>query len=274
MAELSRQIFPVGNARIEVILGGSGQPIVCTTHPIEGAGVQRCRWHAQHARAVGVMPRGIEGSSPAHGKEELSTERLIQDMEAVRRSLGYQRWVVEGYSGGCTVALAYALSYPHALEGLIVGFGAANYRDMSRKSRSILSPAYPAYQQMLANAARQLETAPETENHHWQQLADQLWVLIREQQPAIMLPGTPNEHLTAYLEYIGSFDVCARLRDIRVPTLVVCGRHDPLIPTDMCLELHRGIPGAELLLLEQSGHGVSEAEMELFHDTVKGFLSP
>jgi pimeloyl-ACP methyl ester carboxylesterase len=46
----------------------------------------------------------------------------------------------------------------------------------------------------------------------------------------------------------------ARLRDIHVPTLIIHGRNDPLIPPRRSEQLHRGIVGSKLLILEGMGH--------------------
>ncbi len=45
-----------------------------------------------------------------------------------------------------------------------------------------------------------------------------------------------------------------RLGDIDVPTLVIHGEEDPIFPPGHAEALQREIPGAELLLLKQTGH--------------------
>jgi pimeloyl-ACP methyl ester carboxylesterase len=44
------------------------------------------------------------------------------------------------------------------------------------------------------------------------------------------------------------------LRDIRVPTLVLCGRQDQLTPLDCSDEMAHAIPGATLVIIEDCGH--------------------
>jgi hypothetical protein len=62
-----------------------------------------------------------------------------------------------------------------------------------------------------------------------------------------------------HLEAVARVDVRHRLDEIRVPTLVVCGRHDPLAPAADCAALRDGIPGAEPLVLEHTAHGGASA---------------
>jgi pimeloyl-ACP methyl ester carboxylesterase len=46
----------------------------------------------------------------------------------------------------------------------------------------------------------------------------------------------------------------ANLRNIHVPTLIIHGKNDPLIPPRRAEQLHRGIAGSKLLILEEMGH--------------------
>jgi pimeloyl-ACP methyl ester carboxylesterase len=48
----------------------------------------------------------------------------------------------------------------------------------------------------------------------------------------------------------------ARLGEVRVPTLVIHGTEDPLFPYAHAQALAREIPGAKLLPMEQTGHGL------------------
>ncbi|MEU6290935.1 alpha/beta hydrolase [Streptomyces sp. NPDC046988] len=64
----------------------------------------------------------------------------------------------------------------------------------------------------------------------------------------------------------------AALRELAVPALVVVGRHDVICGPRWGLELHELIPGARLLLLENSGHLGHVEEPGLFADGVRRFV--
>lgn len=49
-------------------------------------------------------------------------------------------------------------------------------------------------------------------------------------------------------------DSRSSLTRISCPTLVLCGRHDVLTPPSLHEDMARRIPGAELVILEESGH--------------------
>jgi proline iminopeptidase len=63
-----------------------------------------------------------------------------------------------------------------------------------------------------------------------------------------------------------------RLGSVRAPTLVLVGRHDPEAPPPCSEELATGIPGAELVVFERSGHFPFIEETPRFVDTVGAFL--
>lgn len=66
---------------------------------------------------------------------------------------------------------------------------------------------------------------------------------------------------------------CAdRLGEVRAPTLVLAGRHDPEAPLPCSEELARGIPDARLVVFERSGHSPFIEEAPLFARTVGAFL--
>ena len=56
---------------------------------------------------------------------------------------------------------------------------------------------------------------------------------------------------------IARVDSRPSLADIRVPTLVVAGREDQLMPVEWLQELASGIPGAQLEVIEDCGHMAS-----------------
>ena len=63
------------------------------------------------------------------------------------------------------------------------------------------------------------------------------------------------------------------LGSLTVPTLVVVGRHDVICGVRWAEELHRLIPGSELLILENSGHFGHLEEPEAFSPAVTRFVT-
>ena len=273
MPSLISQLVDVDGATLEVFRGGAGYPVVCGSQP-HGPDPETSTWYAQHTEVMYVMPRGHGRSSPARDPAEMRLSSMIRDQDAVRRAFGIERWVLEGYSGGSQLALTYALTFPEAVAGLIIGFSVANMGRALRNPRTPLSPAYPAYAADLAAAGLRLDAGLTMEEPRWVQLRPDLWSFVQGERPLLMAPGEePHPHYRAHLEEVVHYDVSGRLHEIRVPALVVCGRQDPIVAVpELCAEIHQGIPDSELLMLEHSGHGVDTADIDLFRETVIRFL--
>jgi proline iminopeptidase len=63
-----------------------------------------------------------------------------------------------------------------------------------------------------------------------------------------------------------------RLGEVRAPTLIIAGRHDPEAPLQCSEELLQGISNASLVVFEQSGHQPFIEEASLFAQTIAAFL--
>ncbi len=64
--------------------------------------------------------RGCGKSRPNASLENNTTWDLVEDIERLRRHLGIERWCVFGGSWGSTLALAYAVTHPERVTGLIL----------------------------------------------------------------------------------------------------------------------------------------------------------
>ncbi len=61
---------------------------------------------------------------------------------------------------------------------------------------------------------------------------------------------------------MGRVDSRPRLAEIRSSTLVVAAREDAIMPLDLLEELAQGIPGARLVVVEESGHAATLEQPE------------
>ena len=64
-----------------------------------------------------------------------------------------------------------------------------------------------------------------------------------------------------------------RLEEVQAQTLILAGKHDPEAPLPCSEELWQGIPDANLVVFEQSGHSPFIEEAPLFMETVKAFFN-
>ena len=80
----------------------------------------------------------------------------------------------------------------------------------------------------------------------------------------------------AYLRAIWAatrFDIRDRLNEINIPTLVVAGELDTTVSMDAKKELAGHIPGAQIVIIPDSGHATPIDAAEAFNQTLLDFLS-
>jgi len=70
---------------------------------------------------------------------------------------------------------------------------------------------------------------------------------------------------------IKDWDIVDRLGEIHVPTLVISGRYDEATPV-IAETVHRGIPGSEWVLFENSAHTPHLEETERYLKVLTNFL--
>jgi len=92
-------------------------------HGGPGAGIgptHRRLFNPRRFNTILFDQRGCGKSIPHADINDNSTDLLIEDIEALRQSLGIDAFLLFGGSWGSTLALAYAVAYPERVLGLIL----------------------------------------------------------------------------------------------------------------------------------------------------------
>jgi len=184
-------------------------------------------------------------------------------------ALGLDRPHVAGNSMGGWIALRYALDYPDALASLILldnaGVKGANDSDLEKQA------ANEDYNPLvIAN----LEDA------------DRLVAMVVHKPPFIpsrLKPALYGDALKYRDQLDGIFWVIAtemrdhplndRLGEVRVPTLILWGRHDRLIDVSCVPVLEAGIAGSTAHIMEHVGHVPMVEDPKGTAEVMKGFLA-
>jgi pimeloyl-ACP methyl ester carboxylesterase len=83
----------------------------------------------------------------------------------------------------------------------------------------------------------------------------------------------PNEGYLAQLQAIRSWsDTLSRLGTLRVPTLVVHGETDELVPPENGRIIARAIPGAQLVTIPHASHIFLTDQFEIASETIVSFI--
>ena len=89
----------------------------------------------------------------------------------------------------------------------------------------------------------------------------------------VLMAPISNESFMRRLVAVRKFDTYDRLPQIRVPTLILHGKRDILVPPENGSILAEAIPNAKLVYFEKSAHGLMYEEMERMIRVLSDFLA-
>lgn len=189
-----------------------------------------------------------------------SLGQLIEDLEALRRHWGHERWVVGGHSWGAHLALLYALAHPERTIGLVflsgtgVRWGWATERRANRMPRLTQSE-----RDEVERLEAALATAPEEAARG--RLRELWWLTdFAQRSNAIRSPRfadyPKDPAVVAELErdWRGALDgIESKLDALKQPALVLHGAADP-IGEGGPRALARRLPDGRFVVLDHVGH--------------------
>jgi len=224
---------------------------------IHGAGGNHQHWGGavRKLRAANVYALDLPGHGRSGGSGLTSITDYASRVRQFLDALGIERAFLAGHSMGGAIAMQASLSYPERVSGLIlVGSGAR-----LRVLRAILDG-------MLSDPAATIELICATAYSAWTPRE-----LVRQGQLQMLkvAPQTIHDDFAA----CNAFDVMDRLQEMRFPTLVVCGTEDRLTPVKYSTFLQEKIVGAELKLIEGSGHMVMTEKPEALAEALESVLA-
>lgn len=246
---------------------GTG-PVVLFLH---GFPFHRDLWDAELA----ALPHGWRGLAPDlrgfgasrdHGHGPLSMEQHADDMIALLDQLQVDRAVVCGLSMGGYVSLALLARARERVRALVL----CNTR---------AEPDGPEARQ------GRLETAERARREGGEAVVDGLLPkLLAEstarEHPAVVerlraiMDATPGETIArASLGMAERQDARPLLAGLDIPTLVIGGEHDQLMPPAVLEGLAGAIPGARLAMLPGAGHVSNLDNPAAFRAALHGFLA-
>ncbi len=180
---------------------------------------------------------------------------------------GIDRAVLVGNSLGGAVALVSAAAEPRRVSALVLVASASPASRIPLTIRALRAPVVGEVEMdlyvrpfMVLGLRHRLYADPK-------KVTDE--VVERYWRP-VTVAGTRRAALAAIRSNARGYEDL--LQRIRVPTLVVWGREDRLLPPSEGLRLASQIPGAKLVVLPEAGHVPQEEAPEAFSREVAAFL--
>jgi proline-specific peptidase len=268
---------------LHYVVAGTGPPLVVLPGgPGLGAAYMKMPRVERFATVVYVDPRGSGRSSRPTSPEACRMDRMVEDVEALRRALGLERIALLGHSHGGMVAQLYAAAHPAALRGLVlVGTVASAGRAWVAETRETLRArsGEPGLEDAAAAAEAAASARTEEEVRSlWKRempLYFHRWEPFRARMEAALDAAPVGiAALRAFQELDAAvFDARPKLAGLRVPALIVAGRHDVAASVARAEELNRLLVNSRLSVFERSGHFPFIEEEEGFALAVRAFLA-
>ena len=220
------------------------------------------------------------GRSEGAEISSMTMENLTADADALRQTLGFEKWAVLGHSFGGYVALEYALRYPHSLTHLVLVDTGGDYRWGRENAPKVLTQRgfNPDIVELAGNFLNG-EINPKEMQSDLMRLgkAYNPYTGLR-QLPHMLIVALktrlqPEALIFAASTYLKNWTVMDRLGEIEVPTLVVAGREDFIYPPEHQQELARHINNSRLMLIDHAGHNSQDEQPAKTLQAIREFLA-
>jgi proline iminopeptidase len=230
--------------------------------------------------------RGSGRSTPHAELEENTTWDLIKDIEALREKFGIEKWYVFGGSWGSTLSLAYAITHPDRARGLILrGIFLTRKKELKWFYQYGASEIFPDYWERYRDEIPEAERGDFMTAYYKRLTSDDKETRVSAARAWSVWEGStsklyPDKNLMEHWEGEDEALALARIEchyfmnnsffptenyllenveKIRhIPTVIVQGRYDVVCPSVSAWELHRAFPEADLQIIPDAGHSVSE----------------
>jgi proline-specific peptidase len=224
------------------------------------------------------------GKSSRSDESLWTVETFVEEVGAVREALGLDRAHLFGSSWGGMLAMEYALTRPRGLASLVLSSSPASIPLWAAEAHRLRSELPDDVQRALdEHEAAGTTDSPEYEaatlefyGRHvcrldpWPDGVLRSFAQLEANPDVYLHMQGPNEFvITGTLK---DWDITSRLGEIGMPTLVTSGRHDEFTPKQAEI-VHRGIPGSEWVVFEDSSHMQFVEEPERYLEVLDGFLA-
>jgi proline iminopeptidase len=265
-----------------MVHGGPGSG--CSTRMRDAVDLTRHRLILFDQRGCGrSLPHA---SDPTTSMDANTTDHLIDDMERLREHLGVQRWLLTGGSWGSTLILAYAQRHLDRVSGVVISGVTTTRRAEINWLYRGAGRFFPAEQRhfrahvpeatdelfgddgvLAAYARRCTSPDPDTREQavtHWCAWEDALIAHESQGRPGAYGNRPPRDRLALvricahYFSHAAWLSEGQLLREAPrlagIPAVLIHGRLDLSGPLDTAWRLAQAWPGAELVVIEDSGH--------------------
>jgi pimeloyl-ACP methyl ester carboxylesterase len=240
--------------------------------------------------AVALDMRGYNLSDKPEAVEQYAIKYLTEDLRALARSLGHERFILVAHDWGGAVAWALAINHPECVEKLII----VNSPHPAVFARELAeNPVQQkASQYMLAFRSRKTEGMLAANDYaalvgivmgeglkkgHFTEEDRQAYIAAWSQPGA--LTGGLNYYRASRVgppsgdEQARTFEPGARSMDVRVPTLMIWGERDVALTPGNLDGLDAYVPDLTIRRIPDGTHWVVHEQPALVNGAIREFIA-
>ena len=208
-------------------------------------------------RCIGIDWRGFgDSDKPYHG---YNLDRLADDIRMVVEALKLKNFALAGHSTGGAIAVKYASRYnSYGLSHFILIEAAVPVGFTKQTAEQLLKESLNDRPKMMRDI---------TDMFFFQYISPPFadWFFQTGMQAA-------GWSTAAIIKMLSEFNLEADLARINVPTLIVHGTHDKVIPFNQAEEMQRKIRNSQLVPFHYSGHGSFYCERDKLNELLQKYV--
>ena len=260
---------------------GAGEPMLFMAYP-HATNLMADPGPMQLVQEINSLGREVLGFDPPNSGRStramhLGMPEMIACALETLEACGVQEPVdVIGHSQSAVAALAFVLEHPEKVHRLVLVGGAASGASYLGAPGALWNASHPEFPKLAALGIAYLVTRRKAVQNLMFNLIFRVSCVDQRRVHPLRVTlwdwFKPAHPRTRWAEVARHLDYRPRLHQVRTPTLVMVGQHDPQCPLACSEELARGIPGARLVVFERSVHSPFIEEPVRFTSELKGFL--
>jgi pimeloyl-ACP methyl ester carboxylesterase len=250
----------VANLNIHYFTGGQGDPLVVVHGGGGGAGewLQSMTELCEHHRIYVPDLPGFGRSQPLAGKYGIS--EFVDFLEGFTHALGLKRFHLVGHSLGGGIAMRYAVKFPHKVAKLVLVNSMSLGREIALWIRFLSSCA--VCRSLARVAVGILEVV--------KGLVNAVYAPLKFANPLPRATIVLGAGMTLLREQATT--LVSQFSKLRIPTLLVWGVKDNIVPVSQAYAAARLIPDCQLHVFEDAGHSVYREKVKEFSHLLTTFL--
>jgi pimeloyl-ACP methyl ester carboxylesterase len=260
MSNINSRKIQVDGRDIHYFTAGQGDPLVV----LHGGGGDARTWlnniaalSEKYTVYVPDLP-GYGESQPLNGYYYIP--ELSEFVDSFSDNLGLDNFHLVGHSLGGGIALNYALESPHRIRKLVLVSSLCLGREIALWVRLLSLPA------LIRSAGSVILAVLRAVKWLVKTLLAQVEFVAPFSPASVYLGGS----VTTFKEQ--TLVLANRLSEVVMPTLLVWGAKDPIVPVRHAYAAAQVIPDCQLKIFEGRGHNVHRDELKQFSQVLAGFL--